>query len=81
MIKEDTIIGAVSCYGNEIDDLIVKNDEQGKGYGKELLLWGIHHIRKQNALPIILHVAKWNEKAIGLYRQLGFVIHKEIKVR
>ena len=31
-------------------------------------------IRKSNNDPIILHVAKWNENALKLYQNVGFVI-------
>lgn len=77
-MQDRTIIGAVSCYGNEIDDLFVNPAFQGKGYGRQLLLWAIHHIREQNQNPVTLHVAEWNQRAISLYQKMGFtVVHKE----
>lgn len=81
LLEKDKIIGAVACYGNEIDDLIVNQAFQNRGYGKKLLLWGMQHIRKQNNEPITLHVAKWNEKALELYKKVGFKITKTEKVR
>ncbi len=39
--NKEEIIGSVACYGNEIDDLIVNKKLQHKGYGKQLLLWGM----------------------------------------
>ena len=78
LIKDGKLIGAVSCYGNEIDDLFVKASEQGRGYGRELLLWGINHIRENNENSITLHVAEWNQGACKLYKSVGFkVINKE----
>ena len=77
----DTLIGSVACYGNEIDDLIVNKDYQNKGVGRKLLLWAIEHIRSNNDEPIILHVAKWNEKALKLYLDNGFEISKIEKIR
>ena len=77
----DTLIGSVACYGNEIDDLIVNKDYQNKGIGRKLLLWAIEHIRSNNYEPIILHVAKWNEKALKLYLDNGFEISKIEKIR
>ena len=77
----DTLIGSVACYGNEIDDLIVNKDYQNKGIGRKLLLWAIEHIRSNNDEPIILHVAKWNEKALKLYLDNGFEISKIEKIR
>ena len=40
-VNKEEIIGSVACYGNEIDDLIVNKKLQHKGYGKQLLLWGM----------------------------------------
>lgn len=54
----EEIIGSIACYGNEIDDLIVNKKFQHKGYGKQLLLWGMQCIRKKNTEPIVLHVAE-----------------------
>lgn len=72
LIGEEEIIGSVACYGNEIDDLIVNKKFQNKGYGKQLLLWGMNYIRQISNGPILLHVAKWNEKALRLYEKVGF---------
>ena len=74
LIENNQIIGSVACYGNEVDDLIVNKKYQNKGYGKKLLLWAMHVIRKNNNNPITLHVAKWNENALKLYQNVGFVI-------
>ncbi len=45
LISETEIIGSVACYGSEIDDLIVNRKFQHKGYGKQLLLWGMNLFR------------------------------------
>ena len=75
------IIGSVACYGNEIDDLIVNKKFQHKGYGKQLLLWGMQCIRQRSLEPIILHVAEWNKDAISLYKKIGFEITSIERVR
>lgn len=80
-LRSGAIAGAVSCYGNEIDDLIVNKSFQGQGIGQGLLLWGMNHIKEQGFEEIILHVAEWNQKAIRLYLKTGFVIRKKEKVR
>lgn len=74
-VENEEIIGSVACYGNEIDDLIVRKKFQHKGYGKQLLLWGMQCIRKKNNEPIILHVAEWNKDALMLYKKIGFEIN------
>ena len=80
-MSDDKIIGSIACYENEIDDLIVSKAFQNNGYGKQLLLWGMQHIRKQNENPITLHVADWNKKAIALYERNGFQIINTERVR
>lgn len=80
-LRNGTIVGAVSCYGNEIDDLIVNKLFQGQGLGEKLLLWGLNHIKEQGYDEIILHVAEWNQNAVQLYLKNGFRITKKERVR
>lgn len=75
------IVGAVSCYENEIDDLIVNKLFQRNGYGEKLLFWGMKHVKESGYDEIILHVAEWNKSAIALYLKKGFAIRKKEKVR
>lgn len=82
LVEHDEIIGSVACYGNEIDDLIVNPKYQQKGYGKQLLLWGMGLIRQRNTEPITLHVAEWNKNALKLYKNVGFeVVRQEVIAR
>ena len=80
-LQNGVIIGAVSCYENEIDDLIVEESFQGQGIGQKLLLWGMNHIKEQGYEEIILHVAEWNQNAVKLYLKNGFSIKKRERVR
>lgn len=80
-VQNKEIIGAISCYENEIDDLIVKGLFQGQGIGQKLLLWGMNHIREKGYQEIILHVAEWNRNAVKLYLKNGFSIRKRERVR
>ena len=79
-LRNEVIIGAVSCYRNELDDLIVEKSFQGQGIGQKLLLWGMNHIKKQGYEKIVLHVAEWNQNAVNLYQKNGFKIKKKDKV-
>lgn len=79
--RNGMLLGSVAVYGNEIDDLIVAEQFQGNGYGKELLKFALCVIQEKNTAPIRLHVADWNRKAIKLYRKLGFEIVKTQAVR
>lgn len=80
-LRDGIIIGAVSCYGNELDDLIVNKAFQRQGFGQKLLLWGMNHIKERGYDEIILHVAEWNQNAISLYIKTGFHICQKEKVR
>lgn len=80
-LQNRVIIGAVSCYENELDDLIVEKSLQGQGIGQKLLFWGINHIKEQGYEEIILHVAEWNQNAVKLYLKNGFSIKKKERVR
>lgn len=80
LMDHETIIGSVGCYGAEIDDLIVNKQFQRKGHGKRLLLWAVHHIRTYTDEPITIHVAEWNQNAIKLYLQNGFVVTKREQI-
>lgn len=77
LMQDETIIGSVGCYGTEIDDLIVNKRFQNRGYGRALLLWAIRHIRTHTDEPITIHVAEWNQNAIRLYKENGFVVTKK----
>ena len=78
LLEKDELIGSVALKGNEIDDLLVKRSHQGKGYGRQILLWALENIQSGN---VILHVAKWNQRAIKLYKSAGFEITKTIEIR
>ena len=81
LINQGETIGSVACYGNEIDDLIVNKKFQHKGYGKQILLWGMQHIRAKSNEPITLHVAEWNNDALMLYKKVGFEVANVEKIR
>ena len=80
LIDQGEIIGSVACCGNEIDDLIVNPKYQYKGYGKQILLWAMWHIRERSNDPITLHVAEWNHDALMLYKKVGFKVTKKISI-
>ena len=65
LINGNDIIGSVALKGEEIDKY------QGRGYGRQILLWALENI---NSKRIILRVAAWNKRAISLYEKNGFEI-------
>jgi mycothiol synthase len=48
-------------------------DWRGRGLGRELLRWGIAHLRATGAETIELAVEAANDRALGMYRRAGFV--------
>ena len=74
--KNARLIGSVSIYENEIDDLVVAKQFQRQGYGQALLQFAISYLQKRGVSPIFLHVADWNQKAIKMYQKNNFQIIK-----
>jgi GNAT superfamily N-acetyltransferase len=61
-------VGVVSVLGDVIGDLYVLPDEQGRGYGTQLLRFAMERC---DGLPT-LWVLDHNRRAISLYRRNGF---------
>jgi len=76
LLADNEIVASVAVYENEIDDLFVSRKFQGRGYGKKLLQFAVSLLQKRNVSPIALNVAEWNQKAISLYKNNGFVVSK-----
>lgn len=77
LIEEGKLIGSVALKGNEIDDLLVDPACQGRGYGKQILLWALENIRSGR---VILHVAEWNQRALRLYGKTGFEVTSKFRI-
>jgi mycothiol synthase len=56
----------------EIWTVGVRPDAQGLGHGRQLLRWGIHHLRDVGATTVTLSVNGRNAGALGLYESEGF---------
>ncbi|MBQ6042261.1 MAG: GNAT family N-acetyltransferase [Oscillospiraceae bacterium] len=76
----ETIIGSVACCGMMIDDLIVNPQYRRMGYGKQLLTWAIRYLQMHGAPEVMLQAAAWNQNAVQLYLQSGFVITEKIQI-
>ena len=59
-----------------ISSVIIKDTEQGKGYGKALLNYAINFAKEHEYKEITLDVMATNEKAIEFYKKMGFDIEK-----
>ena len=66
------IVGASMVKNAEIDLLFVNVKHQGKGYGKKILEFTINRGLEQNAKGVNLNALASNEKALKLYKNVGF---------
>jgi mycothiol synthase len=61
----------------EIPHLGVLPAYRGRGLGRELLHWGVHHLRSRGAGDILLAVESRNKRALLIYERAGFVAVQE----
>lgn len=60
-----------------LEDLVVKESERGKGYGKYLLDAIIIEAKNTNSKQVRWQVLDWNEPAINFYKKLGADLDEE----
>lgn len=65
-----TFVGRPGLY---LEDLFVRADKRGRGYGKALLVHLAKIAIERNCGRFEWAVLDWNESAIGFYRSLGAV--------
>lgn len=63
-----TFLGKKGIY---IEDLYVKEDYRGKGYGKEILKKVCSLARERDCGRVEWWVLDWNKKAIDFYKKIG----------
>ena len=63
--------GGVEARG-EIWTVGVLPGRQGHGYGRQLLRWGVAHLREVGVETVTLSVNGRNPRALGLYESEGF---------
>ena len=69
--KNTTPIAFMGIEGTKLEMLFIKNSERGKGFGKQLLNYGI---KNYNVNELVVN--EQNPKAKGFYEHLGFTIYK-----
>ncbi|MFD2873163.1 GNAT family N-acetyltransferase [Mucilaginibacter ximonensis] len=61
----------------EISAVCTHPDCTGKGYARQLLAYHINRIKAEGNIPF-LHVRADNDRAIGVYKDLGFEIRSQV---
>ncbi len=62
----------------EISDLVIREDDRGKGMGTALIQYLVRASKEMQAGVVEIGVARSNPRAMALYRRLGFVDNHEI---
>ena len=75
--KEEKVIGKVNLQMSDsgtggIYGLGVLPEFRGKGFGREILTFGVEKLKDANATEVMLQVAAENGTALNLYKSCGF---------
>ena len=68
-LRLDEMEDEVGIYG-----FVVRPEQRGRGYGRQILEEAIRIIRAEGGKEITLEVETDNVNAIGLYRSCGFLV-------
>ena len=60
-----------------LEDLVVREQQRGKGYGKALLDAIVGEAKRVNANQVCWQVLDWNEPAINFYKSLNAILDAE----
>lgn len=77
LFDDEEIVATVTCLGSYIENVAVNPKYQGKGYGRQAVVFALGLMQERGVFPIKLTVTEWNARAISLYRSLGFVVASE----
>jgi len=71
---EENLIGSILLLGNYIQCLAVASKYQRKGYGEQLVKYGVNHALAQGHKTVELTLIEGNTRALALYTKLGFIV-------
>ncbi|WP_306437089.1 GNAT family N-acetyltransferase [Bordetella genomosp. 9] len=58
----------------KVNNLVVGQADQGKGYGRELMLFAERMVRSRNLRALTLYTNALMHENIALYQKIGFVV-------
>ncbi len=64
-----------------LEDLVIRQEHRGQGYGTQLLEYAFNFARQKNFLRITLLTDKINEATIQFYQKHGFITSEMIPMR
>ncbi len=77
----DSLVGIGLLQKNKINTLVVSPTVQGKGYGKEMLLYLNHMILNERKYDkVLLNVVEQNERAKKFYEKCNFQLIASYRV-
>lgn len=71
---EESLIGSILLLGNYIQCLAVAKKYQRKGYGEQLVKYGVNYALAQEYKTVELTLIEGNTQALALYTKLGFTV-------
>ena len=74
-LRDQKKVGVLDINTNRglISNVAVDSRERGKGYGRQIMLFGLEQLKKSNCKQAYLRVHVENKPAINLYESLGFL--------
>lgn len=77
----ENLVGSTIIKQEEIDDVFVIPEYQGRGYGRKIMCETFNLALQRNFDKITLGAVAWNKVAINLYKSLGFEIYQSFEHR
>lgn len=71
---EENLIGSILLLGNYIQCLAVASKYQRRGYGEQLVKYGVNYALAQGHKTVELTLVDGNTQALALYKKLGFTV-------
>jgi len=80
--KDSDLVGVIDLTPKQgvLNNLGVDPQHRGKGYGRQIVLFGLHKLKELELEKASLGVAANNTVALELYKSLGFKIDEQKRI-